>query len=217
MRCWKILLGVGTFLMVHGAGGIANAAVNYDWVTDNGNGNYTLLPNGSTAVQVYLRETLTAGSPSTLVTEGSLFSGVARVTRTTSPTDPARITASTPNPEFGGFSFSEVNASGAFADTGGSVSLAGTTNPTITQDSTTVRRVLIGTVTIQGGLIPLQTSVFTISDVPGQDSTLTNSGTLLDPLIVNRTFSVSVLPEPTTVGLGGMVLAGLLLRRRRAA
>ena len=58
----------------------------FDFVTDNNNGNYVVLPNGTAVVNLFFRETLANGAtPSLLVQENGLYSSVARVTRTTSP------------------------------------------------------------------------------------------------------------------------------------
>src|SRR5690349_10759390 len=45
----------GLFLLLAPA---SRAAVSFDFVTDNGNSNYTVLPNGTATVDVFLRETL---------------------------------------------------------------------------------------------------------------------------------------------------------------
>ena len=59
----------------------------------------------------------------------------------------------------------------------------------------------LGTFTVQGGLIPLQTTTFTLSDVPVSNDTLTwTTGTVLDPQITASTFNVTILPEPATAG-----------------
>src|SRR5436190_17553147 len=72
----------------------AQAQRTFDFVTDNGSGNYSLLPNGTVTINMFLRETLANQSTtSLLVSEDGLFSGVTRVTRTTSPSAPAKITA----------------------------------------------------------------------------------------------------------------------------
>jgi len=201
----------------------AQAALSYDFVTDNNNGNYTVLPNGTATVNIFLRETLTAGSTSLLVAEDGLFSARLQVTRTTSPSDRANITAASRNPT----NFNDFNESSSAAEIaaamGGQAFVGGTRNldsangtPIIT-DSTTVRRVAIGTVTIQGGLVPLQTTTFTMADTTLSNDTLTwTTLTSLDSQIVARTFTVTTLPEPTTAAALFGVTGLLLVRRRRS-
>jgi hypothetical protein len=200
----------------------AQAQRTFDFVTDNNNGNYSVLPNGTVVVNLFLRETVAGTSTSLIVPEDGLFSSVVRTTRTTSPTTPAMITAAgKDNNNFNDFNSSSTSAqiatnNGATADAGGTRSLGSTDGSPIITDSASVHRVSVGSVTIQAGLIPLQSTTFTIGDVPGSSDTLTwTNGTILDSQIVPRTFTVSVLsvPEPATLGLFGA--AGLLLVRRR--
>jgi len=191
------------------------AAVNFDFVTDNNNGNYTVLPNGTTTVDLFLRETLTAGSTSILVSQNGMAGIGTTVTRTTSPSAPAVITAAAVDPNYVTFGSATVASGGAKVDIVGNASFDVNTGPIIT-DSATVRRVRYGQVTIQGGLIPLQTTTFTIGDHPGSDDNVTfgSTGSSLDTQIAARTFTVSVLPEPTTAA-GLLGAAGLVLVRRR--
>ncbi len=192
----------------------AQAAVAYNFVTDQTN--YSLLPNGTAVAQVFLRETLTAGSTSTLAAENGLFSAVARATRTTSPTAPATITAAARDTtNFNDFNDSSVQAGGAQADVGGTRSLGSANGSAIIVDSSTVRRVAVGTLTIQAGLIPLQTTTFTLSDRTGTVDTLTwTNGTPLDSQIAASTFTVTVIPEPAAA-LGLFGAFGLFLVRRQ--
>src|SRR3954470_11601410 len=57
----------------------ARAARTFDYVTDNNNGTYTVAPNASVSVHVFIRETLSAGSTSLLVPEDGLFSDSAAI------------------------------------------------------------------------------------------------------------------------------------------
>jgi len=214
MRRVPTLAGLLGLCLIGLMGTAAQAQRTFDIVSDQGN--YTVLPNGTATVQVFLRETLAGGSTSLLVQEDGLFSSVVQATRTTSPSNPATITAAARDAtNFNDFNDSAVAAGGAQANVGGTRSLGSATGTPIITDSATVRRISIGTFTIQGGLIPLQTSTFTIGDRPGTADTLTfTTGQQLDSLIGSRTFTVSVLPEPASLGLLG--LGGMLLLRRRA-
>jgi len=199
----------------------AQAQRTFDVVTDNNNGNYTVLPNGTVTVNIFLRETLGGTSTSLLTAEDGLFSAVMQATRTTSPSAPAVITAAARDTtNFNDFNDTSTAAQisaggGASAFVGGTRSLGSANGTPVITDSATVHRVSIGSFTIQGGLIPLQTTTFTIGDRPTTADTLTwTTGQQLDALIVSRTFTVSVLPEPSTAvllfGAGGL----LLIRRR---
>lgn len=198
-------------------GAPANAAVQFDFVT--GTGNYNVDPASTVTVQVFLRETLTGSSLSTLLEQDGLFSGVARVSRTTSPSSPAILTAAVRDAtNFPDFDSSQVLVGNATADVGGARFVAVNGTPLIT-DSPTVRRVFLGTVTVQGGTVPSEVSTFTVTDKPNSSDTLLfTDGTELDALIGQNTFTVTVVPEPATVaGLGFVASGGLFLRRRRAS
>src|SRR5436190_12592459 len=90
----NLLPWVGALCLVGLSARMAPAQAVYDFVTDNNNGNYTLLPNGPVTVPLFFRETLADSSiASPLLNLDGLFSSRAQVSRTTSPTSPARITA----------------------------------------------------------------------------------------------------------------------------
>jgi hypothetical protein len=214
MRRVRTLAGVLGVCLIGLVGTSARAAVSFDFVTDSSN--YTVLPNGTATVQMYLRETLSAGSASQLTTQMGMSSIGIRALRTTSPTAPATITAAAVEPFYNTFGTNVVSNGGAQADINGNASFA--VNDALSQiivDSSTVRRVHYGQLTIQAGLIPLQTTTFTMSDIPpnpGSDDNLTFTGVNIDTLIAARTFTVSVLPEPASMGLLGF--GGLILLRR---
>ena len=199
--------------------GTTQAQRAFDFITDQNN--YAVLPNGTVMVFVFLRETLSGNSTSLLLAENGLISAGVQASRTTSPSSPAVFTGATLDiTNFDGTNQSSVVAGGAQA------LLSGTRNPAdaggtpIITDSATIRRILIGSLTIQGGVIPLQTTTFTLGDPSTVSDTRTwTNGTSLDPLIFPRTFTVTVgvVPEPASFalfGLGGLLLVHHLHRRR---
>lgn len=218
MRRAHLFAGLAGFCLIGLFGTAARAAVTFDFVTDNNNGNYNVLPSSTVVVQIFLRETLDSGSTSILGPQDGLFSGLVRTIRSVAPSSPANITASSRDgTNFNDFNDSTVDSGNAGANTGGTRSLGAANGTPIITDSATVRRVSLGTITIQAGVIPLQTTTFNMIDRISTADTLTwTSGTQLDSQIVSRTFNVTVtnVPEPATLsilGLGGM----LLLRRVR--
>jgi len=217
MRRVRTLAGVLGVCLIGMVATSTRAAVTFDFISDQSN--YTVLPNGTATVQVFLRETLSGTSTSLVLAEDGLFSAEALLTRTTSPSAPFSITAASRNAtNFDAINDSSVVAGGAQANVGGARSLGSTHGTAVITDSATVRRVSIGSFTIQGGLIPLQTTTFTLSDRPATNDTLTwTNGTVLDPQILSRTFTATILPEPTTLGVLGLGMLSLLARRRRTA
>lgn len=196
---------------------VARAAVVLEFVTPATS--YSLQPSATTTIPIFLRETLTDGSTSILVAENSLFSALARVIRSgVEPSNPATVTAALGDVGFNGFDDSEIQNSGALALIGGSRRFSTPPGPPIITDSTTVRRVAIGTIDIQAGSVGGQTTTFTLGDRPSFGDTLTlkqPTPTELDAQIVNTTFAVTVLPEPATAGVVALVAGGLLVGRRR--
>jgi hypothetical protein len=193
----------------------AQAQLAMDYVTDNNNGTYLVLPNGTVTVDLYLRESLAnANTVSLLANEGSIYREGVQATRTTSPTSPAVITAAHSDPFF--VSMSDAVQPGGAQATLSAANAPGTPAPLIT-DSSFVRRVRLGQMTFQAGLIPLQTTTFTLADIPGQNDTITNGapGVILDGLIGSRTFSIATTPEPTTAAVLAVALATALPGRRR--
>lgn len=188
----------------------AQAQRTFEFVTDQSN--YTVLPNGTATVNIFLRETIAGSSTSILVTEGSIVTEGVRITRTTSPSAPTVITAAQSD-SFFNFANDSVQSGGAQADLNAANLQQGASAPVI-NDTSSVRRVRFGQITVQAGLIPLQTTTFTLADNPSTGDTATQNGTPLDSLIQARTFTVSVLPEPTTAA-SLFVAAGFLLIRRR--
>jgi len=196
----------------------ARGSVTFDFVA--GQPSYTVAPGGSTPVQVFLRETLSQGSVSTLAAEDGLFSAVAQAARTgTLPSAPATITGASANPaNFDGQDLSSVNSGGVQAITGGSRAFADADGTPIIVDSANVRRVSIGTFTLTAGGVPSQTTTFQLADRPDRDDTLTwTNGTILDPQIAPTTFDVVTTPEPSAALTLAAAAAGasLIFRGKR--
>jgi len=169
-------------------------------------------------VQVYLRERLSGGSPSLLVTEDGLFSAVAQLSLTgPPPTAPATITgASRDATNFDDFNDSSVTPGGAQATVGGTRDPGDLHGTPIIVDDANTRRVSIGTFAITAGGVPSQTTTFQLADRPGTFDTLTwTNGTVLDPQIAPSTLTIVTTPEPSMAGLALTVAATLACRPRR--
>lgn len=195
----------------------ARGAVIFDVVTDNGNSNYNVPSATSVIIQLFLRETLTSGSTSTLVAQDGLFSSVVRVSRIVSPSSPSTIIAAARDTtNFSDFNDSAVLNSGADANVGGTRSLGASNGTPVLTDSATVRRVSIGTVTIQAGTLVGQSTTFSLADRTGTSDTLTwNTGQVLDAQILATNFSVTAVPEPAAAGVVAVAVVALAGRRRR--
>jgi hypothetical protein len=198
------------------AGSAARGAVTFDLVATQPS--YSFPPGGSTAVQVYLRETLSGGSPSLLAVEDGLFSAVAQLSLTgPPPTAPATITGATRDAtNFDDFNNSSVAPGGAQATAGGTRDFADADGTPIITDNANVRRVSIGTFTITAGGLPSQTTTFQVADRRGTSDTLTwTNGTVLDSQIAPSTLTIVTTPEPSMSGLALTVAAALAWRRCR--
>jgi len=215
--------------------GPAQAASMYEFTFDQAV--YTVTPGETVTVEVYLYETVTAGTTSVLATEQLSDTGV-RISydSSTSPTDPATVT--------------DIQAASAFTDepydfadtyTGSEMQTMGGTgaaNPvagiSVSSDSPVAPdpvpdtdgkeyAVLIGTVTFTAGDVVGETTTIKASDLftNTQDTfTAYPYHHVLDSSIWSTTAQIMVVPEPACwVGLSGMGLtAGIFwkIRSRRS-
>lgn len=188
------------------AGGVASAAVTYDF--EAGQSSYSVAPGGVVEVPIYLKETLTEGSPSQIAADDGLYSFGITVDLTSGggqiqdlarnpvfdrrnngsttafPADPARLWAD-----------QDVNfGSGPDPDGSG--------------------RILLATLSFQAP--NSGSATLSIGDFQGvTDETVTYAFNALDAQIAPGSFSVvAEVPEPASIALLALLPAAALLRRR---
>lgn len=196
----------------------AHAAIQFNYATDVAS--VTLAPGETRSVALYLVETVTGGTPSRLATEDGLSSASVHVAYVPSAlADPSFIGSISANTT----DFNDPVAPEEFV-AGDSRSahireyldISAPSGPMGT-DSAGVRQVLLGTVTVVGGLSDGVTT-FEVRDIPVTNDTVTVSGFAapLDPDILSTSFSVTVVvPEPASVLTCATLTAGLLAARKR--
>jgi len=241
MNKWTLKSLVAAAVGVLAVAGQANAAVSYTYTTDAGpNGTINLNAGETRTVKLYLRETLTAGSASLLGTtaapgaENGLFSGSVRVTRSAGTT--ASLGAVTLNAvDFTGPTNTATTATeakltegigtsdtkGVFLGNTGGVPANGLANS-----------VYLGTVQVIAGTTPGPSTFTTLRYDPtrlGNTLTFTNladldadtnanpayTGSTNAANITTEAFTVNVVPEPTFAGVGLVLGAATMIRRRR--
>ena len=207
----------------------ARGAVTYQYVTDFTS--YTVAANGTLTIDLYLQETVNAGSVSLLTSEGGLEGAGILVSRTTGSLSFAALSEATPNTQsFSGPSYVNPVLSSAASFTEGAPFTSGVTATAVPGD-TGVSRILLGSVTVttmSGGL----NTTFTLSPYVNSNSTiggntLTNTnfydldtGATAGSVAYSNTednpysFTVDALPEPA-VG-GPVFMLAMLLSGRRA-
>jgi len=187
------------------------------------------LPGQTVQIDVFLVETFTDGDSSLIADENGLSGAEVTVTRdavggltdpariigadnnigpTTDPTafDSDRLGVSVTPPEFAQllpFDLSDAAVYGTLAAPG-------------------VREVLLGTISIEAGLVVGEVTTFTASDDPNFDDTATATATDLGDGAIDGDFGIDpdavavevIIPEPTTLAL--VALGGVALIRRRA-
>lgn len=190
----------------------AQASVEYAYVTDQST--YVTTPGDTVTVDVYIQETVTGGSSSTLVAEDGLFGAGAQIATTATPGS-AEITSLTLNT--GSDPFTQFFDNGGNTALGAAstvldltASLADTDAPQGPEISPGIRRILLGTLIITAGTL---NSDFNVTDPSSSNTTLTyteflaSTPTPLDDDILEASFTVAV-PEP---GAGVLMMVGLTL------
>jgi hypothetical protein len=202
----------------------APAAVTYSYVTDTPS--VTKNAGESFTVHLYLRETVDGGSASILTAENGLLGAGVRVTRNASAAaDPTDLTDINPSTALSGGPGTKDVAAGN-AGFSGSVSLSATQGAQPVDLGGGVSQVLLGTLDLVAGLVPGEATTFTIAKLNasnGNTATFTNFYDLdvaraSAPAYAAATpsiFTVTVVPEPATLGLALLALPLLGRRRRR--
>jgi hypothetical protein len=230
-RRWAMVATV-TVAAFGWAAAAAPAAVSYSYLTDTPAVN----PNPGTTfmVQLFLQETVTTPSVSGLVAENGLYGAGLSITRTgTVPASPSVLTGIAPNRTATGF------PGGGFSAPTNTATLIRATENEDTENLTIpgaqpvdlgggVRRVFLFTLSLQAGTVPGQTTTyaieryqppfngFTVTHNNSYDIDIANDG-FAHSGATGTTFTVTTaVPEPGAMGMVGTVVAGLLLRRRRA-
>jgi MYXO-CTERM domain-containing protein len=196
---------------------IAPAAVIYSYRTDQFS--YSAGPGGTVTVSLFLRETVDGGSASVLAAQGGLFSAGVAAARTSSPSDPAFLTAAARNPAFNDTGSSLMSVAPTLTRFTEAVSSGGVA---ATDLGGGVREISLGTMTVQVGNIVGQTTSFNVRDYDNygtSEDTLTATGTVLDTpggtSPSSFAFQVTVAPVPEPAAIGLVALALPLLGRRR--
>ena len=200
----------------------SHAAVEFYFDTDQDV--YTVLPGGTVDVDVFLFEKVTSPDLSRLVAEDGLSMAQVTIERMVAPPGPAVIGGYAPNLlEFDDlFSPIENWVAEDLLDITQMVDIGAISGPTGVDLGGGVRRVYLLTMSIQGGSAVGDTT-FSVYDNPLFDETLTFDllADPLDPLIQAAEFTVSTIPEPSTltifVVLGILGAAVSVIRRRRLA
>lgn len=196
----------------------ASAALTYQYVTDQAN--YDLNPGQSVSVNLYLRESFDGGDSPLLASGGEgLFGAGIQVLRQTGPSDPASITGLTGNTaEFDDLTTFNNPSLTSFTAGQAKISLAVSTfgdKVTFTSAGSGYYDLLIGSVTVLAGLVPSEVTSFDLLDRGTTDDVITATNlNVLDPLISQGGFTVTVLPEPAAMGLLSLGAVLLLPRRR---
>ncbi len=226
----KILLSLACWATVGLA--VSHAEVDYRYVADQTS--YAGLPGSLVTVNLYLQETVTAGSTSLIFDGGGLFGAAVVVTRIN--TGDAAIYGSSPvdndfkiapNTAASPIGFGPVptivSQAPATASQSGLIVNAdvpgnGADGPKFTDGGPDVRKILLGTLNITVGS---KTTVFAVSDYGPTNATVTQMGTDLDvsasthtgasePVAGIFTFRVvNVIPEPTSMALCGLLACGM--------
>jgi hypothetical protein len=241
MNKWTLKSLVAAAVGVMAVAGQAHAAISYTYTTDLGpNGVVNLQPGASQTLKLYLRETLTAGSTSLLGTAAApgagdgLFSGSVRITRSTGTS--ASLGAITISPDFTGPNNTATtaieaklteaigtnDAHGIYLGNSGGVPANARTDS-----------IYLGTVVVTAGATP-GSSVFTTLryDPTRLGNTASNApnfydfdvdtsaspaytGTSNAANVTAESFTVNVVPEPSLAGVGLVMGAAAMIRRRR--
>ena len=231
-----LVLGGAAMLAAAQARATPNSWV-YSYVTNQSN--YNATPGQTVTANVYLKETITSGTTSLINSDGGLYDAGYSVTQVgtlpSSPTELLSILGSTQNFP-GGLFATNPNNSSTFMGEETAVSTSANSGPTLNvvdpNNSSLTDEIQVGTVTFTAGSSAGVTS-FTLGNykwnaaLTGQTGNYTNTYNSFDNLDYNKssagitganqapeTFSVTVTPEPGSLGLGLMGLSGLLIRRR---
>jgi hypothetical protein len=232
LACWATI-GLAT----------SQAAVDYRYITDQTT--YSGLSGSLVTVNLYLQETVTAGSSSIIFDDGGLFGAAVIVTRINSgnaaiygsslANNDFKIAPNTaPSPIGFGPVPTIVSQEPATASQSGLIVNAdvpgnGADGPKFADGSPGVRTVLLGTLNISVGT---KSTTFIVGSYGPTNATVTQKGTDLDvttPAYIGAaepvgglfTFKVNVIPEPSSMALisllacGGMGYAGY--RRKKVA
>jgi hypothetical protein len=237
------------FLLVLGcsAEGSAQAGISYQYVTDATN--YNAVAGTNVTANVYLQETVTGSDTSFIATENGLFSAGFGTKQTGSvPTGATTIMKITPNTQtepngFGGFLFQDVSSTKGYqlevtsiSDTVGGPSGTTAGGSVTTGGGTTTTRVFLGTITLTAGSLGT-TTTFTIESAKNyvnadgntltftngfdldKDSTGSPTWTGADSIMPANTFTVTAVPEPSSLLLCSLAVCGgafAAYRRRKA-
>jgi len=183
-------------------------AASYDYVV---NGPASVYPDTNFDINVYLREILNPPESSPIVTQNGLLTAAVKLAVTSStaaiPVTPAQGAA---NPDF-------LDSAPFITVTTTSISLQeaiplhSPTGPMGALDGSGNRLVLVGTFSMHPG--SAGNTSFLAEDFAPSNDTSTVLGTILDPTITTP-YTVTVLPEPTTLTLLALGTLTLLPRRR---
>lgn len=179
---------------------------------------YQLEPGQSVDVPIYLAEMAAEAGDSLLAGEGGLFSAGLLVQRTgTTLGAPSRLTGLAANTDefddhpptitladdeaalFEMVLLSETRTTGAGAEE--------------TSEGSGVRRILLGVLTVTAGAAKGEVTTYQVTTNTTDDTRTWLSFSLLDADIDSTSFTITVIPEPVTLGL--LWLGGLALLRRR--
>jgi hypothetical protein len=189
-------------------GSPARADYQFQFADSSGNpgSGFTINSVGSTvAIQVYLLQTNT-GTSNTLTTNGLVDGGLALQFSSTAPFTISSTSNITPNTaQFGGTNNTSLTTSGG--TTTATLQVHNNTPVVAPTSGANANRILLGTFTFTGVSSGSAITVTAFPD-PGSANNIDGAGNNLDGFISQSQAAITVVPEPSTLVLTGLLAVG---------